>query len=108
MYMYICCVQWFELTNQVAGIGSHDQTVSTTVLFPCSDIEKIQAGIGDKVQVFLTYFSTFVAGFVIGFATNWKLALVVSTMLPILSFFAGVIAKVSLVHRPLIHAWVWD
>lgn len=61
----------------------------------CSDIEKIQSGIGDKVALFLQYFSTFVAGFVIGYATNWKLALVVSVMLPILSVMAALIAKVD-------------
>ena len=65
------------------------------VFLPCSDIEKIQAGIGDKVVVFLQYTSTFVAGFVIGFFINWKLTLVVATMLPIISFLAGVISKVN-------------
>ena len=64
------------------------------MFFP-SDIEKIQSGIGDKVALFLQYFSTFITGFVIGYATNWKLALVVSVMLPILSLMAGLIAKVK-------------
>lgn len=45
--------------------------------------------------MFLQYSSTFVAGFVIGFFINWRLTLVVATMLPILSFLAGVISKVS-------------
>lgn len=63
----------------------------------CSDIEKIQSGIGDKVALFLQYFTTFLAGFVIGYATNWKLALVVSVMLPILTVMAATIAKVSIV-----------
>ena len=66
----------------------------TFLFLPVSDIEKIQSGIGDKVALFLQYFSTFIAGFVIGYATNWKLALVVSVMLPILSVMAGIIAKV--------------
>ena len=64
----------------------------------CSDVEKIQSGIGDKVALFLQYSSTFIAGFVIGYATNWKLALVVSVMLPILSIMAALIAKV--------HVWL--
>ena len=63
---------------------------------PCSDIEKIQAGIGDKVSLFLNYFTTFVAGFVIAFVFNWKMALVVSVMLPILTFMAAIIAKVRI------------
>lgn len=60
-----------------------------------SDVEKIQAGIGDKVSLFLNYFSTFIAGFVIAFSFNWKMALVVAVMLPILAFMAGTIAKVT-------------
>ena len=61
-----------------------------------SDIEKIQSGIGDKVALFLQYFSTFVTGFIIGYVTNWKLALVVSVMLPLLSLMAALIAKVKI------------
>jgi ABC-type multidrug transport system fused ATPase/permease subunit len=65
------------------------------VLLLSSDVEKIQSGIGDKVSLFLQYFSTFLAGFVIGYITNWKLALVVSVMLPLLSLMAALIAKVK-------------
>ena len=59
-----------------------------------SDIEKIQAGIGDKLAIFIMQFSTFLTGFVIAFIRNWKLALVVGTMLPLLSFLGAVTAKV--------------
>ena len=62
-----------------------------------SDIEKIQAGIGDKAAIFILYFSTFVAGFVIAFATNWKMTLVVGTMLPLLAFLSAAVAKVLIV-----------
>ena len=58
-------------------------------------MEKIQAGIGDKVALFLNYFSTFLAGFAIAFSFSWKMALVVGVMLPLLSFIAGIIAKVT-------------
>lgn len=69
-------------------------------------MEKIQAGIGDKVSLFLNYFSTFVGGFVVAFFFNWKMALVVGVMLPLLAFMAGVIAKVT-GHAPrLQHALV--
>lgn len=61
----------------------------------CSDVEKIQSGIGDKVALFLQYFTQFLAGFIIGYVTNWRLALVVSVMLPILSIMAAMIAKVN-------------
>ena len=61
-----------------------------------SDIEKIQSGIGDKLALFIQYITTFLAGFVIAFAINWKMALVVSVMLPLLTVMAFMIAKVGL------------
>ena len=67
-------------------------------IFPpplCSDIERIQAGIGDKVAVFLQYFSTFLAGYTVAFAFNWKLALVVASVLPVIAFLSAIIAKVK-------------
>lgn len=59
-------------------------------------MEKIQAGIGDKASLFLNYFTTFIAGFVIAFVYNWKMALVVLCILPLLSITAALIAKVVL------------
>jgi ABC-type multidrug transport system fused ATPase/permease subunit len=65
-----------------------------SVLHCFSDIEKIQAGIGDKLALFLQGFSTFIAGFVIGYVISWKLALVLSIMLPMLIVLGALIAKV--------------
>ena len=65
----------------------------------CSDIEKIQAGIGDKLALFLQYLTTFVTGFVIAYSINWKLALVLSIMLPLLTAMAFLIARVSLLPK---------
>ena len=45
--------------------------------------------------MFINYFTTFVAGFVIAFTFNWKLALVISVMLPLLTIMAASIAKVT-------------
>ncbi len=59
-----------------------------------SDIEKIQAGIGDKIALFIQYMTTFLAGFVIAYVLSWKMALVVSVMLPLLTFTAFTIARV--------------
>ena len=60
-----------------------------------SDIEKIQAGIGDKVVLFMQGLTNFLAGFIIGYVVNWKLALVVSVMLPSILVIAAAIAKVQ-------------
>ena len=66
----------------------------------CSDIEKIQSGIGDKVAVFLSYFSTFVTGYVIAFTRSWKMALVVMTMLPLLATVGAIMSRVSESYLP--------
>ena len=59
-----------------------------------SDVEKIHLGIGDKVAVFLQFFTTFIACFVIAFVTNWRLALVVSVALPALILIGILLTKV--------------
>lgn len=58
-------------------------------------MEKIQAGIGDKLSIFLNYISTFLACFLIAFSFNWKLALVVGAMVPVLAGMSAAIAKVT-------------
>ena len=60
----------------------------------CSDIEKVQAGIGDKVAVFLQHFTSFLTAYTIAFAYSWKLTLVIASVLPCMAFLTGIIAKV--------------
>ena len=62
-----------------------------------SDMEKIQAGLGEKLGLFLQYMTTFVAGYIIAFIADWRLALVMSTLLPVLAIIAGTNARVSYV-----------
>ena len=69
-----------------------------------SDVEKIHSGVGDKVAVFLQFFTTFIACFVIAFVTNWKLALVVSIALPILILMGTLLTKVWLA---ILYLW-WE
>ena len=69
-------------------------------LLSYSDIEKIQAGIGDKIGLFLQYCSTFVTGFVIAFTANWKLTLVLSVTLPILCLL---IIAITQVRKPAVN-----
>ena len=78
----------------IVWVLSSRLSVYSTHLY--SDIEKIQSGIGDKVAVFLSYFSTFIAGYVIAFVYSWKMALVVMTMLPLIFFVAAAFSKVRL------------
>ncbi len=49
-----------------------------------SQTKIIENGIGTKVGVALSSFSQFIASFIIGYITSWKLSLVISAMLPLL------------------------
>ncbi|NXI18278.1 MDR1 protein, partial [Irena cyanogastra] len=70
---------WFDTTQ----IG----TLNTRLT---DDINTIREGIGDKISIFLQYFSTFVAGLIIGFIYGWKLTLVVMSVSPLLAASAAV------------------
>ncbi|XP_027733749.1 ATP-binding cassette sub-family B member 5 [Empidonax traillii] len=54
------------------------------------DINTIHQGIGDKISIFLQYFTTFVTGIIIGFIYGWKLTLVVLSVSPLLAASAAV------------------
>ena len=62
----------------------------------CSDIEKIHAGIGDKAALFLQWMSTFVAGFVVGFAKEWRLTLLILALTPFLAICGLIFTLVSI------------
>ncbi|XP_017679387.1 PREDICTED: ATP-binding cassette sub-family B member 5 isoform X2 [Lepidothrix coronata] len=54
------------------------------------DINTIHEGIGDKISIFLQFFSTFLAGIIIGFIYGWKLTLVILAVSPLLAASAGI------------------
>ncbi|XP_064267922.1 ATP-binding cassette sub-family B member 5 isoform X1 [Passer domesticus] len=70
---------WFDTTQ----IG----TLNTRLT---DDINTIRGGIGDKISIFLQFFSTFVSGLIIGFIYGWKLTLVVMSVSPLLAASAAV------------------
>lgn len=54
-------------------------------------VNTVQDGIGERLAVFLQYFSTFIAGIVMGFVRGWKLTLVTCAGMPLLAIsIAGV------------------
>ena len=55
------------------------------------DIDKVHAGIGDKLVILIQWVTTFFAGFLIGFIKDWRLALVLLAIIPII-LTAGLIA----------------
>lgn len=58
-------------------------------------MEKIQAGIGDKASLFLNGTSSFAIGYIVAFTISWKLALVVTIMLPVITSISAIVSKVS-------------
>jgi ABC-type multidrug transport system fused ATPase/permease subunit len=63
------------------------------------DVNLVQAGISEKVGSFLQYFSMFLTGFIIGFVKNWKLSLVILSVVPLLmaggAFFGKILSEAS-------------
>ncbi|XP_065609379.1 ATP-binding cassette sub-family B member 5 [Cyrtonyx montezumae] len=70
---------WFDSTQ----IG----TLNTRLT---DDINTIHEGIGDKICIFVQFFSTFLAGIIIGFIHGWKLTLVILSVSPLLAASAAV------------------
>jgi len=59
-----------------------------------SDINKINDAIADQVGIFIQRFTTFVCGFLMGFAKGWKLTLVIVSVSPLIGLGAGLMALV--------------
>ena len=57
-----------------------------------SDMTIIQEGLSDKVGLMIQFTSAFLAGFVIGYIKGWKLALVLTSTLPVLAGAAMIMA----------------
>ncbi|XP_065484687.1 ATP-binding cassette sub-family B member 5 [Caloenas nicobarica] len=70
---------WFDTTQ----IG----TLNTRLT---DDINTIHEGIGDKICIFVQFFSTFLTGIIIGFIHGWKLTLVILSVSPLLAVSAAV------------------
>lgn len=60
-----------------------------------SDINKIHAGIGDKLAIFIQWITTFIAGFVIGFVRDWRLTLLLLGFTPFMAIAGAVLGKVG-------------
>ena len=61
----------------------------------CSDLDKVSQGIGDKVGSFMQWMSTFFGGIIVGFISEWRLALVILAITPVLAIVAGAFSKVT-------------
>ena len=60
----------------------------------CSDTEKLQSGIGEKLFIFVGSLSNSLAGIVVAFVYSWKLTLFMTAFLPLLVIIFFLTAKV--------------
>ena len=62
---------------------------------PCSDINKIAVGIGDKLSISIQYLAAFVAGFIVAFTQEWRLTLFMLGLTPVLAAFGFLFGKIT-------------
>ncbi|TRY82938.1 hypothetical protein DNTS_008431 [Danionella cerebrum] len=74
-------IGWFDCTS----VGELNTRMS-------DDINKINDAIADQVGIFIQRFTTFVCGFLMGFAKGWKLTLVIVSVSPLIGLGAGLMA----------------
>ncbi|KAM9305687.1 bile salt export pump-like [Gastrophryne carolinensis] len=71
-------IGWFDCTS----VGELNTRMS-------DDINKINDAIADQVGIFIQRFTTFVAGFLLGFVSGWKLTLVIIAVSPMIGIGAA-------------------
>ncbi|XP_056590670.1 bile salt export pump [Triplophysa dalaica] len=74
-------IGWFDCTS----VGELNTRLS-------DDINKINDAIADQVGIFIQRFTTFVCGFLLGFARGWKLTLVIISVSPLIGIGAALMA----------------
>ncbi|XP_051532212.1 bile salt export pump-like [Myxocyprinus asiaticus] len=74
-------IGWFDCTS----VGELNTRMS-------DDINKINDAIADQVGIFIQRFTTFVCGFLMGFAKGWKLTLVIVSVSPLIGVGAALMA----------------
>ena len=65
------------------------------MVYLCSDVSKIQEGIGDKLASFLRYIGQFIAGYAVAFIHGWKLTLVITVASPLIILAGAIMSQVS-------------
>ena len=58
-----------------------------------TDTHLLQEGISDKIAISIMFTSTFITGFVVAYIRNWRLALVVSTIIPCIALAGAFMNK---------------
>ncbi|EDL14680.1 ATP-dependent translocase ABCB1 [Mus musculus] len=80
------------MNQEIGWFDVHDVGELNTRL--TDDVSKINDGIGDKIGMFFQSITTFLAGFIIGFISGWKLTLVILAVSPLIGLSSALWAKV--------------
>nr|XP_034375050.1 ATP-dependent translocase ABCB1 isoform X3 [Arvicanthis niloticus] len=80
------------MNQEIGWFDVHDVGELNTRL--TDDVSKINDGIGDKIGMFFQNITTFLAGFIIGFISGWKLTLVILAVSPLIGLSSALWAKV--------------
>ncbi|CAM4631525.1 bile salt export pump isoform X1 [Caretta caretta] len=76
-------IGWFDCTS----VGELNTRIS-------DDVNKINDAIADQAALFIQRFTTFVCGFLLGFASGWKLTMVIIAVSPLLGIGAAILGLV--------------
>ncbi|XP_065417871.1 bile salt export pump isoform X1 [Chrysemys picta bellii] len=71
-------IGWFDCTS----VGELNTRIS-------DDVNKINDAIADQAALFIQRFTTFICGFLLGFASGWKLTMVIIAVSPLLGIGAA-------------------
>ncbi|KAK9129443.1 hypothetical protein Sjap_009930 [Stephania japonica] len=88
--MRVKCLQ--SVLNQDIGFFDMEARDQNILFRISSDAILVQDAIGDKTGHALRYFSQFVAGFLIGFVTAWRLTLMTIAVIPLVAIVGGIYA----------------
>lgn len=76
-----------------------DHNVGGIITQLTEGVDKIEAGLGEKLSLFVQYTVIFISGIILGYTKNWELALVASAVFPLVAlsvvFYSVVIQKFS-------------
>ena len=60
-----------------------------------SNLERVKEGTGDKVGLFIQLVSQFISGLAIAFANDWKFALIMTAVAPLLMIAGALMSGVN-------------
>ncbi|XP_007644964.1 multidrug resistance protein 2 isoform X1 [Cricetulus griseus] len=80
------------MNQEIGWFDVHDIGELNTRL--TDDVSKINDGIGDKIGMFFQSIATFLAAFIVGFISGWKLTLVILAVSPLIGLSSAMWAKV--------------